>query len=319
MERGERFHKIIGLMRERITVPFAGFIEELEVSRSAVKRDIAYLRNIYKAPIEWDRDRDGYYLTKSDWNELPGLWFNPSEIYALLTMQHLLSNLELGVLTPKVQPLVARLHKLLSSHDNSYDEIERRARIINIGARRMKLKFFELAAISTFQRKRLEISYRARATDETTAREVSPQRIVFYRGNWFLDAWCHLRRNLRTFSIDGIREGKLLEIPAKNVDDSDLDAHLGSGYGILSGKDVEWAQLKFSPAAARWVHSEEWHPQQKSSTEADGSYVLEIPYSGDQEVVMDILRHGENVEVLAPEALRARVKAKLCAAAKAYG
>jgi len=319
MERGERFHKIIGLMRERITVPFAGFIEELPVSRSAIKRDIEYLRNFYKAPIEWDRDRGGYFLKKSDWNELPGLWFNPSEIYALLTMQHLLSGLEPGLLAPHVRPLQTRLRKLLSRGNRSPEEIERRIRIIRIAARPVQEKFFELVATATLERKRLQVSYWARSTDDTTVRELSPQRLVFYRDNWLLDAWCHMRKDLRSFSVDGIRRAELLDKPAKNVAESDLDAHLASGYGIFSGKHTQWARLKFSPTAARWVRSEEWHPKQKSSTEADGSYVLEIPYSGDQELVMDILRHGEHVEVLAPEALRARVKAKLCAAVKTYG
>ena len=54
-------------------------------------------------------------------------------------------------------------------------------------------------------------------------------------------------------------------------------------------------------------------------TEIQSVLKLVAPYSGDRELVMDILRHGEHVEVLAPEALRARVKAKLCAAVKTYG
>ena len=319
MERLDRFHKIIGLMRERITVPFAGFIDELEVSPATLKRDIEHLRNVYKAPIEWDRDREGYYLTQSDWNELPGLWFNPTEIYALLTMQHLLTGLEPGLLAPHVRPLQTRLRKLLSRGNRPPEEIERRIRIIRLAARPVQEKFFGLAATATLERKRLHVSYWARSTDETTVREISPQRLVFYRDNWLLDAWCHLRNDLRSFSVDGIRRAELLGKPAKNVAESDLDEHLASGYGIYSGKHTQWARLKFSPTAARWVRSEEWHPQQKSSTEMDGSYVLEIPYSGDRELVMDIMRHGEHVEVLAPEALRARVKAKFRAALKAYG
>ena len=66
------------------------------------------------------------------------------------------------------------------------------------------------------------------------------------------------------------------------------------------------AKLRFTPERARWVASEQWHPQQKAATDADGHYLLELPYSNPTELVMDILRHGAGVEVLAPPALQAR-------------
>jgi predicted DNA-binding transcriptional regulator YafY len=322
MDRTERFYKIEHLLAERRTVPVKAFLEELEVSLATFKRDIEYLRSRLHAPIVWDREAGGYRYTDSERgakkHELPGLWFNATEIYALLTMQHLLAGLEPGLLTPHVQPLLARLRTLLSGDDHSPEEIERRIRIIRIAARPVKLQFFELAAAATLERRRLAVTYWARSKDEITERQLSPQRLVFYRGNWYLDAWCHLRNGLRSFSIDGIRTAGLLDARAKNIAGAELDAHLASGYGIYSGKRTEWARLKFSPTAARWVAAEEWHPKQRSSTGADGSYVLEIPYSSDQELVMDILRHGAEVEVLAPERLRARVKEALAAALRNY-
>jgi predicted DNA-binding transcriptional regulator YafY len=322
MDRTERFYKIEHLLAERRVVPVKVFLEDLEVSLATFKRDIEYLRSRLNAPIEWDREAGGYRYVDSargaKKHELPGLWFNASEIHALLTMQHLLSGLEPGLLTPHVQPLLARLRTLLSGDDHSPGEIERRIRIIRIAARPVKLQFFELAATATLKRRRLAVTYWARSKDETTGRELSPQRLVFYRANWYLDAWCHLRNGLRSFSIDGIRKAELRDARAKNVSETELDEHLASGYGIYSGKRTEWARLRFSATAARWVASEEWHPKQRSRTGADGSYVLEIPYSSDQELVMDILRHGADVEVLAPEKLRTGVKEALAAALRNY-
>jgi len=322
MDRTERFYKIEHLLAERRAVPVKVFLEELEVSLATFKRDIEYLRSRLHAPIEWDRGAGGYRFAEAARgtrrHELPGLWFNASEIYALLTMQHLLAGLEPGLLAPHVQPLLTRLRTLLSGDDHSPREIERRIRIIRIAARPVKLQFFELAATATLRRRRLAVTYWARSSDQTTERELSPQRLVFYRGNWYLDAWCHLREDLRSFSVDGFRRAGLLEARAKNVAEAGLDAHLASGYGIYAGKRTEWARLRFSPTAARWVAAEEWHPKQKSRTEPDGAYVLEVPYSGDQELVMDILRHGADVEVLAPDKLRTRVKEALAAALKRY-
>lgn len=233
-------------------------------------------------------------------------------------MQHLLSGLEPGLLAPHVAPLQARLRALLAADDQSPQEIEARIRIIRLAARPMKLQFFELAATATLKRKRLAITYWARSSDQTTAREVSPQRLVYYRANWYLDAWCHLRDGLRSFSLDGIRAAALADGKVKNVPAAELDEFLASGYGIFSGRSTQWAKLRFSPKASRWVAAEEWHPKQRQRAEADGSTLLEIPYSEDPELVMDILRHGAEVEVLAPESLRSKVKESLAAALKRY-
>ena len=139
-----------------------------------------------------------------------------------------------------------------------------------------------------------------------------------YRGTWYLDAWCHLRNDLRSFAVDAIREARLLEARAKQIADAELDAHLGAGYGIFAGRKVEWATLRFTPEAARWVSAQSWHPQQRAKTEQDGSYVLELPYAEAPELVMEILKYGADVEVLAPASLRERVATALRDGARRY-
>lgn len=60
MDRSERFYMIDMLLNRKTAVPLTRFIEELEVSRSTVKRDIEYLRDRLNAPIVWDHSLRGY-------------------------------------------------------------------------------------------------------------------------------------------------------------------------------------------------------------------------------------------------------------------
>lgn len=323
MDRTERFYLIDQLLGERRVVPFSVLRERLGVSRATIKRDLEYLRNRLNAPIVWDREQGGYRFSDAErmggQYELPGLWFNASEIYALLTMQHLLSSLDGGgLLGPHIHPLLVRLRSLLGSADNASDEIQKRIRILGVAARRMALDHFAVVGSSLLRRKRLQISYFVRSRDETTEREVSPQRLVHYRENWYLDAWCHLRHELRSFSVDAIRCVEVLDTPARNVPDKSLDDVLGAGYGIFSGRRVQWAKLRFSPQRSRWVASEQWHPRQKGGFDEDERYVLEIPYSNHRELLMDIIKYGRDVEVLAPAGLQRAVREELSASLDLY-
>jgi predicted DNA-binding transcriptional regulator YafY len=312
----ERIYQIDQILAGRKFVPRAELQNRLGVSWATLKRDLNYLKDRLNAPIIFDRGLGGYRFEARDKRigpqyELPGLWFSAEEIHALLTMQHLLSNLDTGgLLGSQIQPLLARLTGLLGTADNPAEEVQRRIRIQTVGARKFHLDHFQAVGSALLRRKRLVIRYHARGTDKVTEREISPQRLVHYRDNWYLDAWCHLRDGLRAFAVDAIDQAEILDKRSKDVADKRLDEVLGSGYGIFSGDDVSWATLRFTPERARWVASERWHPAQIGRLLADGSYELKVPYSDDRELIMDILKYGADCKVAGPKPLVARVAAE---------
>lgn len=317
MDRTERFQRIDRLLRERFSVPLALFLERLEVSRATFKRDLEYLRDRCNAPIVFDRDLGGYrYDEPADGPRfaLPGLWFSATELHALVTLERLVEGLQPGLLAAHVGPLKERLRAMLGASAADADAVIQRVRLLGLGQRRLEPAQFEVVAGALFTRRRLRLRHFNRATDRHSERSVSPQRLVHYRGNWYLDAWCHLRHDLRSFAVDAIEEAELLDEAPREVPDAALDAHFASGYGIFTGEPAAVARLRFSPERARWVAAEQWHPEQQGSWLPDGSYRLEVPYSDDRELVMDILKHGPDVEVEAPDELRRRVRRLLDAA-----
>lgn len=310
MDRTERFYRIDRLLHERRLVPVQMFLEELDISLATFKRDLAYLRDRLNAPITWDREAGGYRFEQQgvgDKYELPGLWFSASEIHALLTMQQLLGSLGTGLLTPHIKPLMARLRGLLDQEGIPVEEVEARIRIQRSAARAYEPTCFTPLATAVLQRHRVRVRHYNRERDETIEREISPQRLNYYRENWYVDAWCHLRNGLRSFALDAIQAVTSLSAPAQDIAPDALAAELDQGYGIFSGKTVDWARLRFSAERARWVSKEIWHPEQRGEWLADGSYELELPYTSDKELLMDIQRHLPEVQVLAPESLKTQL------------
>jgi len=324
LDRTERFYTIDRMMRARQGTTLREMMEEMEVSRATIRRDLEYMRDRLAAPIVWDTENRCYRYddqeAEGDRYALPGLWFNASEVHALLTMEHLLSSLQPGLLEPHIGPLRDRIRRLLDSGDHPVDEIARRIRVLHMAARQSDSEVFGAISHALLRRYQLRIEHLNRRNGERTARTVSPQRLAHYRDNWYLDAWCHLRGGLRSFAVDAIASAQVLETEsAKNVSSDELEKVLGTGYGIFAGEHTHEAVLRFSPEAARWVSREKWHSRQRGHFEADGSFTLTLPYSQETELVMDIMRHGGDVEVIAPRSLRDAVKARLQKAVERYG
>jgi len=313
MDRTERFYKIQAMLMAKPCVTMKQMQEALEVSRATLNRDLAYMRDRLGIPFAWDASLRGYALTRQQARdktfELPGVWFNQQEIHSLLTIIELISKLEPGgLLQTQVAPFRSRLESLLDGGTGDSKETMNRIRILPMAQRQVSSDYFQHVTHALVQRKRLNVKHFARQTGQSTERQLSPQRLVYYRDNWYLDAYCHLRESLRSFSLDALTEVALVELTSRVVDEAELKETFETSYGIFSGKKKQVAKLKFTPFRAQWVAREIWHPEQVGEVHPDGSYTLEVPYGEDWELIQDILRQGSDVEVIEPAALRQKVK-----------
>lgn len=320
MDRFDRIFELNRILqRARRPVSRQRIQEELECSRATVKRLIEDMRLYLNAPIIYDREYNGYRYDPGEGGmyELPGLWFNASELHALLTVQQLLAGVQPGLLDQHLKPLQKRIRALLELQHPGSDGLADRVRILQMASRPVGPQFLTVAG-ALARRQRLGIRYFSRAADAHSERAISPQRLSYYRDNWYLDAWCHLREGLRTFALDAIESARVQAEPAIEVPEGELERHFASSYGIFAGPPDQVAVLRFSPERARWVAKEQWHRDQKGRFLDDGSYELSIPYSNQLEIVMDVLRYGPDVEVMAPVGLRVEVQRRLRAALARY-
>lgn len=319
MSDSARLYAYKALFEAKRLVTRADMMEVAEVSLATFKRDIAKLRDQMGMPILFDKDRGGYYLDRNNLaTEMPGLWFSPEELVSLLTIQRLIEQLEPGLVGLKLRPLQKKLTELLKAKGLGEAEIARRVRMTSAGKREMGIKAFEQVALATISRKQMKLIHLNRQRAERVERTISPQELVHYRDNWYVDAWCHLRKGIRSFGLDAIENVQILDVAAYEVDTTELRKVTQASYGIFSGQPTGWAVLRFTPHRAQWVESEVWHPEQITAVEPDGSYLLKVPYSDDRELLGDILRFGADVQVLEPKELRAKVQKTLLEAVGKY-
>ena len=313
MSQMERIYKLDRMFRRKKPPSRREILDIFEISVAQFKRDLEYMRNRLGAPVTFDMAAGGYKYTSEEFN-LPGLWFTEREVYSLLVMHSLLEQLQPGFVQEQLGPFRDRLRALLGKSGRRTKSILERMQVTAVPQRPVDPEHFQLICDATLRRKKLRMRYYSRSRGAESDRVVSPQRVIYYRGNWYLDAWCHEREAMRRFAIDAVRLASVLEEPAQEVE----AASWQQGYGIFSGPAEHTAVLLFDAVAARWIAEEEWHPQQRAFALPDGGLRLEVPYSNPQEIIMDILRHGPHVEVVGPTPLRSAVAEAHREAAEKY-
>ncbi|HKX55637.1 MAG TPA: transcriptional regulator [Xanthomonadales bacterium] len=307
MSKVERLYHLHNILKQRRTpISRQDLMERLECSQATLYRLVGELRDFLGAPIEQDPDSRGFYYDRNleQAFDLPGIWISPAELQALLTARQVLGNVQPGLLEGELESLQGRITALLRQKGIEAEGGDSRIHIQNAAARAVPSRMFQDVLAALIKRQRLHIRYHGRRKDEVSERSISPQRLTQYRNSWYLDAWCHDAKGLRSFALERIRQQQLLDEKAKEVSDKDLATHFDRSYGIFSGPAEHSAELRFSQEMSRWVADEIWHPDQQGAFDAEGRWVLKLPFSSARELVMDILRYGSDVEVLAPDFLR---------------
>jgi predicted DNA-binding transcriptional regulator YafY len=316
MSREDRQHELYKLLQsKRLPISTSAIAEALHISPSTAQRAIAGLE-ARGATIERIAGK-GVRLVDDGAVEFFGQLFSPDELFALVTAHDLLARGDPALLEPLLKPLRDKIDRILRSAHSGYGELQRRVRIIRVAGRGTGACFQHISR-ALVDRKQLEFHYRGRERRTDSHRKVSPQRLVHYRDNWYLDAWCHDTRKIKTFAVERVHEARVSRLPAREVTDAELDRIFRGGYGIFSGAPVGIAELIFTAERAEWVASEKWHSEQRGEHLEDGRYRLRVPYSDIRELTMDILKYGAEVEVVAPEALRQHVAEQLRKALETY-
>ncbi|AFJ02206.1 putative transcriptional regulator [Methylophaga frappieri] len=291
--------------KHRYPVPLNDILNHFGYGKNTFHRIRTHMCDYLGAPIKNKRGRGYYYDLKSgETFELPGLWFTDKEMVSLALLEQISQSLQPPLVKELLHPVTQRLQARLHKQSINDQDWQNRIKVTSQWQRQCEPTFFTEIAFSLLTRKQLQISYWQWQTDQIDTRIISPQRLVYYRDNWYLDAWCHKRDALRTFLLDNIQQIQRLKNQAIDIPFSTLDNHVMPGYGIFAGKVKDIATLRFSKPISKRVSRENWHPDQQADWTAEGNYLLSIPYSDNRELIRDILHFGSEVEVLSPADLR---------------
>ncbi|WP_253290791.1 YafY family protein [Pseudoflavonifractor sp. MSJ-37] len=158
---------------------------------------------------------------------------------------------------------------------------------------------FQWIRTAILERRSLSFQY-VSAHGERTQREVLPARLVFKDQAWYLQGWCLIREDYRTFKVSRILGLSVLDA----VFDRVLAPPPIDGPGP-SASPPRPVLLRITADMAYRVY-DEFAPSD-ISIDPDGSFLAEIRFPEDRWLYGYLLSFGPSVEVLSPPEVRQKV------------
>jgi proteasome accessory factor B len=281
---------------------------ELEVSTKSVHRDLEFMRDRLGLPLEFDGHKRGYHYTE-EVNAFPTLQITEGELVALVVAEKALQQYR-G--TSFEQPLLSAIQKLEQSLPDTISlDLADVARTISFRTRAepmLDLGIFEALAKATAARQQLELTYRKPGQRQPEQRRVDPFHLANINGEWFLFAYDHLRKDIRTFVPSRIKAlrptGKTFVRPQK----FSLEQRLRGSFGVHSGGGEFDVVIRFNARVADYIREKKWHDSQQLRDLKSGGVELRLKLSSLSEVERWVLSWGGDAKVLGPAELANAVR-----------
>lgn len=281
---------------------------ELEVSAKSIYRDIEFMRDRLELPIEFDGARNGFHYTQ-EVGGFPTLQITEGELFALLVAEKALQQYR-GTTFEK--PLVSAFRKMAASLPDTVSlnlaDWEQTISFRTSAEPILNLEIFDALAKATARHRQLLLTYRKPGRKETEPRLVDPYHLANINGEWFLFAYCHLRKDIRTFVPARILQveptGNTFVRPRK----FSLDRRLRDSFGVITGPGEFAVAIRFDELVSDYIREKRWHPSQQLVESEDGSVELRLRLSSLVEIHRWILSWGGHAVALQPRELVASVK-----------
>ena len=300
-----RIHQAIQSGRHPNAVSLAG---ELEVSSKSIHRDLEFMRDRLQLPLQYDNLHNGYYYTEEVSN-FPTLQISEGELFALLVAEKALQQYR-GTTFEK--PLLSAFKKMAAALPDTVSlNLADWERTISFRTRAepiLNLEIFDILAKATAHRQQLQLTYRKPGRRDTELRVVDPYHLANINGEWFLFAWCHLRKDIRTFvpaRIQAIQTtGKTFDRPQK----FSLEKRLRDSFGVQSGQGSFDVVIRFNELVSDYIREKKWHDSQQLKELKDGGLELRMKLSSLAEVERWVLGWAGNAKVIHPPELAEKVR-----------
>jgi len=281
---------------------------EAEVSTKTIHRDIEFMRDRLNLPIEFASSNNGYFY-KGEVSAFPTMQITEGEIFALVVAEKALQQYR-G--TSFEKPLLSAIKKMEQALPDTISlnlaDIEQTISFRTRAEPILDLEIFDALARAVAQRQQLELHYR-KPGQPAEKRLVDAYHLANINGEWYLFAYDHARKDLRTFVPARIKSVKPTGMTFERTQQFSLEKRLRDSFGVHSGEGEFDVVIRFNARAADYIREKKWHPSQTLRNLKGGGAELKMKLSSLAEVQRWVLSWGGDAKVLKPQELKESVLA----------
>ena len=276
-------------------------------SRRTIFRDLKELQAI-GVPYHYDAKAGGYIIEPDFF--LPPIDLNLQEALSLLLLAYKTSS-QIQLPFKKSAMLAAlKIENNLPAKTRQYCNTALQNISTRVDAQApMSVLDETFAQLQRAITKKLKVSirYHSLFDGEVIDVELYPYHLLYNRRAWYVLGFSSLHKSIRTFKLNRIKELKMSDKRFLGGENFDLYDYLGRAWSMIPEGQIYNIKLRFLPKVANNVTEVQWHSTQKVTRNGDGSATVEFRVDGLGEISWWILGYGDQVQVLAPKALRNKV------------
>ena len=276
-------------------------------SRRTVFRDLKELRAI-GVPYRYDAETGGYTIKPEFF--LPPIDLNLHEALSLLLLVHKASNQMQLPFKNSTLLAALKIENNLPDKVKQYCNTALQNVSVRLGAqvsaKSLDTTFAQLER-AIARKHKVNISYSSFFEGEVIKLDLNPYHLLYNDRTWYVLGYSSLHKSVHTFKLNRISELKITEQCFLGGENFDLYDYLGRAWSMIPEGRIYNVKLLFLPKVADSVVEVKWHSTQEVTRHSDGSATVEFRVDGLKEITWWILGYGDQVQVLAPKALRKKV------------
>ena len=309
--RASRILMIDAEIRSGAFPSIKGMAEKAEVAARTIERDLEYLRDMRRAPIEYDRARGGYYYSEPDFY-IKSLTLTEGELFSVALFDRLLEQYDN---TPLAETLRGIFTKIAGSMPERITVgtagFGPRLSFVSEHQGRIDAEVFSSVFEALKTVRTIRFDYRSLQETHHRERAADPYHAICQRGNWYFIGHCHDSSEARMFSFARARNvtltNKHFTIPSGFRPEDYFDKDMGV---FASARTVYTVELLAADEIATFALERQWHKTQTVEQRKDGSVYIKFTTTQMPEVLRWVLGQGHTVKALAPPELVEMVKAE---------
>jgi predicted DNA-binding transcriptional regulator YafY len=308
----------VGRLRAGRPLKATDLASEFEVNVRTAYRDLDFLRDDWRVPLEFDRAQSTYRLTEPT-VALPSVTLSEGELVALYFAEKMLAQYrgtpfeaDLASAFRKIQDLLPREVRVSPARLDDFLSLDPGP------LHTPDAQVFRDVLAALRLRRTLLVRYRSLSSNRTAPRTLHPYHLFNHRGDWYVAGWDEARKQIRIFALHRIRRTTLGTASYEIPPTFRFDEYMADAFAIQKGEKPVAVSIRFAPRQARWIRERRWHKTARVQERLDGGLVLQLRVAETSEIRRWVLQFGSEAEVLAPESLRAAVARELEAALGVY-